>query len=688
MTDRENAVQRIRELRGQIEYHRHLYYENDAPQISDYEFDALFEELKALEAQYPELDSPDSPTHTVGGGVSEKFSEVVHEVPLGSLTDVFSFEELRKFVQTAKTDLAEAGVPEEEILFCVEPKIDGLSVALTYRGGFLTVGATRGNGSVGENVTDNIRTIRDLPLSIDPAVGSLTVRGEVYMSRAQFESLNRENEESGQRLFANPRNAAAGSLRQLDSAVTEKRGLSIFVFNQQAGSLYPDGRDTLSHSESICRIGELGFPVIEMQAVTGDAEKIVSAVEELGRKRDTLPYDIDGAVVKIDSLRQRRILGEGTSTPKWAVAYKYPPEQKETKLLGITFQIGRTGVLTPNAELEPVRLAGTTVSRATLHNLDIIRQRDLRLGDTVLVQKAGDIIPEIVGSVASRRDGSETPLQIPTQCPSCGERLIFDSADDSDEETLGALRCVNPSCPAQRERRLIHFASKAAMSIDGLGESNVRLLLAEGLISDAADLYSLRAEDLESLPRMGKKSAENLIASIEASKSAGAARLLFSLGIRHTGEVASASIVNRFGSVRALFDADAEALCSIDDIGEITAASVVEFFALPQTRTLIDRLEEAGVELAVRMPEKQIPQSFAGKTFVLTGTLPTLTRDEASEMIRLRGGKAAGSVSKKTDYVVAGENAGSKLDKATALGIAILNEAEFLAMVQKGDEEQ
>lgn len=688
MTDRDIAAGRIAELRSLIRHHRRLYYENDAPEISDFEFDALFEELKSLEAQYPELDVPDSPTHTVGGGVSEKFSEVVHEVPLGSLTDVFSFEELRKFVRTVCTGLQEAGVPEEEILFCVEPKIDGLSVALTYRGGSLTVGATRGNGAVGENVTDNIRTIRDLPLSIDPAVAALTVRGEVYMSRAQFERLNRENEENGQRLFANPRNAAAGSLRQLDSAVTAKRGLSIFVFNQQSGSLYPDGRDTQSHSESIHRIGELGFPVIELQAVTGDEEKIVEAIEALGHQRETLPYDIDGAVVKVDSLRQRRILGEGTSTPKWAVAYKYPPEQKETKLLGITFQIGRTGVLTPNAELKPVRLAGTTVSRATLHNLDIIRQRDLRLGDTVLVQKAGDIIPEIVSSVASRRDGSETPLTIPTECPSCGETLIFDSADESDEETLGALRCVNPACPAQRERRLIHFASKSAMSIDGLGESNVRLLLAKGLISDAADLYSLTAADLEPLPRMGKKSAENLIASIEASKSAGAARLLFALGIRHTGEVASASIVNRFGSVRALFDAGEEDLCAIDDIGEITAASVVEFFALPQTRTLVDRLESAGVELTVPASEKQIPQSFAGKTFVLTGTLPTLTRDEASEMIRLRGGKAAGSVSKKTDYVVAGENAGSKLDKATTLGITILNEAEFLAMVQKGDEQQ
>jgi len=688
MTDFEKAAARAAELRPLIEHHRRLYYENDAPEISDHEFDALFEELRALEAQYPGLDVPDSPTHRVGGAASEKFAKVTHAVRMGSLTDVFDFAALREFIASAQAELIAAGEAEEDIRFTVEPKIDGLSVALTYERGRLSMGATRGDGNVGENVTDNIRTIRDVPQLIDTAVENVVVRGEVYMPRESFEALNRAREAEGERLWANPRNAAAGSLRQLDSAVTAQRGLSIFVFNHQAGSLYPDGRACTHHSETIRRIGELGFPTIRLLAVTADAEEIISAIEALGAERGSLPYDIDGAVVKIDSLRQREILGEGTSTPKWAVAYKYPPERKETKLLGITFQIGRTGVLTPNAELEPVRLAGTVVSRATLHNPDIIRERDLRIGDTVLVEKAGDIIPAIIGSVASKRDGSEMPPEIPTHCPSCGAPLVFDREDGEDEDdsgALGALRCVSPSCPAQLERRLIHFASKGAMAIDGMGPSIVRLLLGENLIRDAADLYSLSAEALAALPRLGEKSAENLLSAIEASKSAGAARLLFALGIRHTGEVASAAIVSRFGGIRPLFDATAEQLCAIDDIGEITAAAVTEFFAQPDTRTLIDRLEAAGVETALRDSGEAALPIFAGMTFVLTGTLPTLSRDEASEMIRLRGGKAAGSVSKKTTVVLAGDNAGSKLDKANALGVPVIDEAAFLAMIESGE---
>ncbi len=681
-----NAAARAAELRSLIEHHRRLYYENDAPEISDHAFDALFEELKALEAQYPALDTPDSPTHRVGGTASEKFAKVPHAVRMGSLTDVFDFDALRAFVDSAKKELTEAG--ENDIRFTVEPKIDGLSVALTYESGRLTLGATRGDGEIGENVTGNIRTVRGIPHTVDRGIGTLTVRGEVYMPRESFEEQNRIREAEGEKLWANPRNAAAGSLRQLDSAVTAQRGLSIFVFNHQTGDLYADGQQCLTHSETIARMSELGFPVIRLLTVTGDADTIIEAIQKLGTERDSLPYDIDGAVIKVDSLRQRTILGEGTSTPKWAVAYKYPPEQKETKLLSITFQIGRTGVLTPNAELSPVRLAGTTVSRATLHNLDIIRERDLRIGDTVLVQKAGDIIPEIVGSVASRRDGSEMPLAVPTVCPSCGGKLIFDGWDESDEDSdgaLGALRCISPACPAQLERRLIHFASKGAMAIDGMGPSIIRLLLSEGLIADAADLYSLTADQLAALPRLGEKSAENLIGAIAASKSAGAARLLFALGIRHTGEIASASIAAHFGGIRPLFDASAEDLCAIDDIGEITAAAVVEYFAQPATRDLFDRLEAAGVETAMEKAE-ELPQSFAGMTFVLTGTLPTLTRDEASEMIRLRGGKAAGSVSKKTSWVVAGESAGSKLDKANALGVPVIDEAAFLAMVQEGDK--
>jgi len=686
-THKQEAAARAEELRRQIAYHRKLYYENDAPVISDAAFDALFEELKRLEAEYPELDTPDSPTHRVGGEASEKFSKVTHTVRMGSLTDVFDFSALREFLDSARAALQAAG--EEEIFFTVEPKIDGLSVALTYENGQLVMGATRGDGSVGENVTENIRTIREIPHTLADAPEFLVLRGEVYMPRDSFEALNRAREEEGEKLWANPRNAAAGSLRQLDSSVTAQRGLSIFVFNLQAGSLYPDGRTVPSHSASIRRIGELGFPAVRTLCVSGDTEEILCAIRKLGEERDSLPYDIDGAVIKVDSLSQRELLGEGTSTPKWAVAYKYPPEQKETRLLGITFQIGRTGVLTPNAELEPVRLAGTTVSRATLHNPDIIRERDLRIGDTVLVQKAGDIIPEILGSVASRRDGSEVPLVLPTHCPSCGEKLIFDKPDEGEDnpEETGALRCINPACPAQRERRLIHFASRSAMSIDGMGPSIVRLLMSEGLISDAADIYSLSAEQLSALPRMGEKSAANLLAAIESSKTAGAARLLFALGIRHTGEIASASIAGHFGGIRPLFDVSAADLCAIDDIGEITASAVVEFFALPQTRALIDRLEAAGVVIAAEEPPARLPQHFAGMTFVLTGTLPTLSRDEASEMIRLRGGKAAGSVSKKTSVVVAGENAGSKLDKAQTLGIPVIGEEEFLAMIEKGDRE-
>ncbi len=688
--DKQSIIGRIEYLRAEINRHRTLYYENEAPEISDYAFDALFEELKALEEQYPHLDTPDSPTHRVGGTASEKFAKVPHTARMGSLTDVFDFESLRAFVESSKKTLAENGVPQDEIRFTVEPKIDGLSVALTYENGRFVLGATRGDGLVGENVTENLATIPVIPQRIDKEIPSLTVRGEVYMPRASFEALLRQSEAEGGKIFANPRNAASGSLRQLDSAVTASRGLSIFVFNQQSGSLYADGHPCTHHSETIARMHDLGFPTVSLLTVTGDAEEIIRTIEALGKDRDSLPYDIDGAVVKIDSLVQREILGEGTSTPKWAVAYKYPPEQKETKLLGITFQIGRTGVLTPNAELSPVHLAGTTVSRATLHNLDIIRDRDLKIGDTVIVQKAGDIIPEIVGSVSAKRDGTETPVTVPTACPSCGGTLIFDGLDETDDEfsadgARGALRCVCPSCPAQLERRLIHFASKGAMNIDGMGPRIIALLLDEGLIRDAADLYTLTAEQIAALPRLGEKSAENLTAAIESSKKAGAARLLYALGIRHIGEIAAASIMQRFPSVESLFDASAEQLSAIDDIGAVMAASVVDFFAAEANRGLIERLRAAGVETASLTPTETAEPIFEGMTFVLTGTLPTLTRDEAEEMIRLRGGKASGSVSKKTTVVLAGENAGSKLTKAADLGVPVIDEERFRAMIETGE---
>lgn len=674
-------------LRRKLRRAADLYYNHDAPEISDFEYDAMFERLKKLEAAHPEIDDPMSPTHNVGGAASEKFEKVTHPVKMGSLSDVFSIGDLLAFVDKAKAALTEKGVPDEEIFFSVEPKIDGLSVSLTYENGRLTMGATRGDGTVGENVTENILTISGIPHTL-PERLDLTVRGEVYMPREVFEQLNEEKEAAGERLFANPRNAAAGSLRRLDSKETAAAHLDIFVFNYQSGDLYTDAHAPATHEETIERIRSLGFHMINIQALTGDRDSIAAAVREIGEMRDGLPYDIDGAVVKVNALSQREILGENPSTPKWAVAFKYPPEKKETKLIDIEVNVGRTGVLTPLAILEPVRLAGTTVSRATLHNIDIIRERDIRIGDTVVVQKAGDIIPEIISSVTTKRTGDETMFSFPDKCPSCGERLFWDEDDENDDDLpqggRGILRCLNPSCPAQLERGIIHFASRQAMNIDGLGPALVRLLIEEGLIRDAADLYSLRKEDIAALPRMGEKSADNLLDAIERSKSSGAARLLYSLGIRQTGEVAAETIIAKFGSIDALFGASAEALAEIPDIGGVTAKYITEFFALEETRALIDKLKSAGVRTdSDKAAAESTSDVFAGMTFVLTGTLPTMTRDVASGIIKKNGGKTSGSVSKKTTYVLAGEDAGSKLTKAQELGVPIIDEEKFLSMLEK-----
>jgi len=670
-----NIQERIEYLRREIEHHRRLYYENDAPSISDFEFDAMFEELKQLEAENPELDRADSPTHKVGGAASEKFSKVRHAVKMGSLTDVFSTDALLAFLEDCREKLTSEG--EGEVYFTLEPKIDGLSVALTYENGMLVQGATRGDGVEGEDVTENLRTVKGIPHTLTEPV-SVTVRGEVYMPRATFERLNAEREEAGEKLHANPRNAAAGSLRQLDAAVTAKRGLEIFVFNYQTGELYTDGHSPETHSETVRRMGELGFSVIAEQTVTTDPHAIVAAVEKLGECRSSLPYDIDGAVVKIDVLSQREILGEGTSTPKWAVAYKYPPEEKETRLLDIAVQVGRTGALTPLAILDPVKLAGSTVSKATLHNIDIIREKDIRIGDIVIIRKAGDIIPEVARPVKEKRTGREMEFSFPECCPSCGGRLVFDGENDEADETedsaeLGTIRCINPDCPAQLERRLAHFASKGAMNIDGMGPAAVKLMIDADLLHSAADIYYLNAEDIEKLPRMGKTSAKNLLGAIENSKRAGGARLLFAFGIRHTGIAAAEAVIGEFGTVEALFIATAEELQRVPDIGEITASAIVEFFAQPSTRELCDRLRAAGVDMgsAGAVPTDD---SLAGLTFVLTGTLPTYTRDEAGEMIKARGGKVSSSVSKKTSYVVAGEAAGSKLTKAEELGVTVIDE--------------
>lgn len=681
MTEKQ-AAERVEELRKIIVRAADLYYNQDAPEMSDFEYDLLFDELKKLEAEFPGLDDPESPTHRVGGKASEKFEKVTHPVRMGSLSDVFSEDEMRDFLaRTAKT-LTEAGVPEHEILWSVEPKIDGLSVSLTYERGRLVLGATRGDGTVGENVTENLMTVAGIP-HVLPEPLDLTVRGEVYMPRGVFEELNEEKERAGERTFANPRNAAAGSLRRLDASETAAARLDIFVFNYQTGSLYADGHEPATHEETIRRIGELGFHRVGIRAVTSDPERVIEAIREIGAERDSLPYGIDGAVVKLDDLGQRRIAGETPAVPKWAAAFKYPPEQKETKLLSIEANIGRTGVLTPLAVLEPVKLAGTTVSRATLHNIDIIRERDVRIGDTVIVRKAGDIIPEILGSVKEKRTGDEIPFAFPETCPSCGERLFW----DSEEGDSGALRCQNPACPAQLERGIIHFASRGAMNIDGLGPALVKALIDGDLIRDAADLFTLKKEDVAALPRMGDKSADNLLSAVENAKNAGPARLLYALGIRHVGEIGAETLIARFRSVDALFSATEEDLAAVEDVGEITARTVRAFFDLPETRALFEKLKTAGVVTALAEGTGAENENsagsavFEGLTFVLTGTLPTMTRLEATEIIRKHGGKATGSVSKKTSYVLAGSDAGSKLQKAQELGIPIIGEEEFLAML-------
>ncbi len=655
-------------LREEIKENSRLYYENDAPKISDYEYDMMFRELTELEEQNPEYKTPDSPTVRVGGKALDKFEKFTHNVKMGSLTDVFSFEELNSFTDRMEEALGKK--PE----YSVEPKIDGLSVSLTYINGVFTKGATRGDGIVGEDVTENLKTIKSIPLVLKEKLPYLTVRGEVYMPKKVFHELNESREAAGQALFANPRNAAAGSLRQLDPKIAASRRLDILVFNLQEGSLYGDGRECLTHCESFERLRELGFNVITNTKVLRSFGEITEHISYLGDNRDLLAFDMDGAVVKLNDLSERATVGEGTSTPKWAVAYKYPPEEKETKLVSVDIQVGRTGVLTPTANLEPVRLAGTTVSRATLHNSQFISERDIRIGDIVVVRKAGEIIPEIIRSIPEKRQGRELPFEMPTHCPSCGSEVVRDECGDG-----SAVRCINPSCPAQTARSIVHFASKGAMNIEGLGPQVVELLLSAGKIKDIADLYTLRAEDIENLERMGKKSAENLIFAIEESKKRGLERLLYALGVRQVGEVAAEEIARKMQTLEAIFEAKTEDFLAINDIGDITASALVEFFAREETRALCDRLISAGVRTDAVSEARAT--TLEGLTFVLTGTLPTMSRDEASALIKKAGGKVSGSVSKKTSYIVAGEDAGSKLTKAKELGVNIISEEELLKML-------
>ena len=666
--EQEQVKREMERLERELEKHARLYYELDAPVIEDSEYDRMFEALKRLEAEYPELASPTSPTHRVGGRVSQRFEKVRHSVPMGSLTDVFNEEELLAF----GAKLEEEFGPCE---YVTEMKIDGLSVSLEYEHGVFVRGATRGDGIFGEDVTQNLRTIRSLPLKLKDSASQLIVRGEVYMPKQVFAALNMSREEQGRTPFANPRNAAAGSLRQLDSSLCAARKLELFVFNLQEYEHDDPARRFSTHAETLEYLNSCGFTVSPVRETAVGMERAAETIRRIGEMRTSLGYDIDGAVVKVNDLSLRKAIGETASVPKWAVAFKYPPETAETTLTDIVVQVGRTGVLTPKALLDPVRVAGSTVSQATLHNEDYIASRGIRIGDRVLVRKAGDIIPEVIGPLPDKRNGSEREFSMPAVCPSCGEPVTR-------EEGEAAVRCGNASCPAQLERTLTHFASRDAMNIEGLGESTVRTLLNAGLIHDAADLYSLKTADLAPLEGFAEKSASNLIASIERSKAAPLSKFLYALGIRHIGEKTAELLAESFGSLDTLAQATEEQLCAVDEVGPESAAAVVSFFARGSTARLLERLNAAGVGLTTA-EKRASGGALAGKTVVVTGTLPTLSRSGAEALIRAHGGKAAGSVSKKTSLVLCGENPGSKLTKANELGIPVVDESDFLAMLER-----
>lgn len=650
------------ELKEKIDYHSHLYYDLDAPELDDFEFDALTRRLKEIEAQHPEFVTEASFTQHVGGTASGRFEKVEHAVKMESLQDVFSLDEVREFDRRVRDE----GIRPQ---YVVEAKIDGLSISLEYENGAFVRGSTRGDGLVGEDVTRNLATIHDIPKTLPDAPEFLEVRGEVYMPRDAFVRLCEEQEVLGQKPFKNPRNAAAGSLRQKDSSITAGRGLSVFVFNLQQLR----GKTITSHKDSLDYIASLGFPVSPRYRRFDNIEDVIREIEEIGSVRGTLPYDIDGAVVKVDDFAQRQALGSTAKFPRWAVAFKYPPEEKESVLLNVDVSVGRTGVLTPTAVFEPILLAGTTVSRAILHNEDFIRQLGVGLGDTIRVRKAGDIIPEVV-SVTKHAEGGHV-FEMPETCPSCG-------APVTRLEGEAALRCTNPECPAQALRNLIHFASRGAMDIDGMGPAVVRQLVGKGLVHNAADVYSLEKSQLLTLDKFKQKAANNLLNAIEASKAANLDRLIFGLGIRNIGAKAALSLAERFRTMEALQTAGEEEISSIEGFGGVMAESLLDFFAKEGTKDLIERLRQAGVNMTFRGEEKT--DLLRGKIFVVTGTLPTLSRTEAEALITKNGGKASSSVSKKTSYVLAGEAAGSKLTKAQELGTPILNEAEFLHMLGEG----
>lgn len=660
---------RIEELRKLINYHNHKYYVEDSPEIEDYEYDRLYHELLELEEKNPHLVTPDSPTQRVGGQASNAFEKVIHTVKMESLQDVFSVEELYAFDRRVRESLGDA-----EIEYVVEKKIDGLSVSLEYENGMFIRGSTRGDGIEGEDVTANLKTIKSIPLRLSLPEGSelpyLEVRGEVFMSKKDFLELNEKQEAMDQKTFANPRNAAAGSLRQLDPSVTASRRLDIFVFNIQRIV----GADIRTHSESLEFLKKLGFKTSPGYRLCRNIEEVVAEIKALGEIRGTLPYETDGAVVKVNSLAQREILGSTSKAPRWAIAYKYPPEEKKTILKDIVIQVGRTGALTPNAVLEPVKLAGTTVSRATLHNEDFIKERDIRIGDTVWVRKAGEIIPEVLGVDLSVRPADAVPYRMPDACPVCGAPAVR-------EENEAVRRCTGIECPARLFRSILHFASRDAMNIEGLGPALIEMLLDKGFIKTIPDLYTLheKREELITLERMGEKSVDNLLGSIERSKGNDLGRLIFGLGARYIGKRAAQLLAEHFRTMDAIMAADVDELQKVEEFGEKMAQSLVSFLSQEQTRHTISLLKELGVNME-SLQQRKKGGVFDGLTFVLTGTLPTYTRNEATRMIEERGGKVSGSVSRKTSYVLAGEDAGSKLDKAVQLGITIIDEETFIKM--------
>jgi len=654
---------RYRELKKQINYYANKYYNEDDPEISDFEYDMLMVELRNLEKQHPEYVSEDSPTQVIvaTGKADAKFSEVTHKVPLQSLQDVFDLGDVNDFIVRVEKEI-------QNPLYDVETKIDGLSVSLEYENGILVRGSTRGDGLVGEDITENVKTIQTIPQVLTEPV-TITVRGEVFLSRDELERLNEEREILGEKLFANCRNAAAGSLRQLDPEVTASRNLDIFVFNLQN----IENVEISSHQESIQYMEKLGFHVIPYCKQCSNIEEIYEAIQEIGEIRGGLPFDIDGAVIKIDDFKQRDELGATTKTPKWAVAYKYPPEKKETVVKEITVQVGRTGAITPMAILEPVRVAGSIISKTTLHNEDYIKEKDIRIGDHVYIQKAGDVIPEVVEVIKEKRKGTEIIFEMPAQCPVCG-------ADTIREEGEAVMRCTGIECPAMLFRSLIHFASRDAMNIDGMGPAIIEQLLDKKMIKNIADIYQLTETQLMKLERMGEKSAENLVDAIEASKQNSLDKLLNAFGIRHIGLKTAKILAKKFADIDEMQNASYERYLEINEIGEIMAESLVRFFESEQTKDLIQKLKEAGINTQGNKQEI-LDNRFEGMTFVLTGTLPTLSRNKAAEIIENMGGKVSGSVSKKTNYVLAGEEAGSKLAKAQELGIAVIDEEEFKNMI-------